>query len=100
MNKQIVIRTKSTGLYFIANEGFTTGKRESATSYDDSAAVRAAFQAQYAGELEFIGEGQYADGAASLPTAPVTQEEIEADLAEKATWVVPPVFNTRGLTEA
>lgn len=90
MNKQIVIRTKSTGLYFVANKGFTTAKREDATSYDDTAATRAAFNYQYAGELQFIGEGQYADGAASLPTAPLTQAEIEADLAEKATWVVPP----------
>ena len=90
MSKQIVIRTKSTGLYFVANEGFTASKRELATSYDDTAAVRAAFKAQYAGELQFIGESQYADGAASLPTAPLTQEEIAADLAEKATWAVPP----------
>jgi hypothetical protein len=94
MNKQIVIRTKSTGLYFIANQGFVTPKRDAATSYDDTAAVRAAFKAQYAGELQFIGEGQYADGAASLPTAPLTQDEIDADLAEKATWIVPPAVFT------
>jgi hypothetical protein len=90
MNKQLVIRTKSTGLYFVANEGFTASKRELATSYDDTAATRAAFKAQYAGELQFICENEYADGAASLPTAPLTQAEIEADMAEKATWIAPP----------
>jgi hypothetical protein len=85
--KTIQIRTKSTGLYFIADKGFVGVKRDSATKFDDTAAVRAAFRFQYDGELEFIGEGQYADGAASLPTAPLTQAEIDADLAEKRNWL-------------
>lgn len=96
----IVIRSKSTGLYFIANEGFVGSKREAATKFDNTEAVRAAFRFQYAGELEFIADNQYAYGAPSLPTAPLTEAEIAADLAEKATWVPFPKFSTIGLTEA
>lgn len=97
---QMVIRSKSSGLYYVANKGFTTSKRDDATSFDDTAATRAAFKAQWSGELQFVGEGQYADGAPSLPTAPLTQAEIDADQAEKASWVPFPAFDTRGKTEA
>ena len=87
MNTTIQIRTKSTGLWFVANEGFTSTKRDTATPYDDTPAIRAAFKAQYAGELEFVGSNSYADGAASLPTPPLSQAEIAADLAEKRGWL-------------
>ena len=56
MNKQIVIRDKSTGLYFMGHKGFAAAKREHATSYNDTAAIRASFNAQCAGELQFICE--------------------------------------------